>query len=252
MVAFDAAGPSSAGTSFTTGPGTWTHVNGGTGILIGVTIFTGSANTVTACTYGGVTVPLVKFQVSASGGAGGIALYGLAGPACPTGSNTVSVTCSDTNNHNCGSVTLTDADSIGTPVSGPAAGTTGLSLTVPGTTTGGLIVSAACQGGDGTFTATSPNIKRVQHLNSSSSGADNLTIGTDPSTGGGASQAVAWTCAVSDDWGMVAVEVLPPSGPESGPNPAGSGTDLGGGTGTWTSPGSITADDGTSATWTVT
>ena len=96
-VAFDAVGPTSAGTAFTTSPGTWTHVNGGNGIFVGVTIFTGSSNTVTGVTYGGVTVPLVAFIVSGTGGtAGGVALYGLIGPTCPTGSNTVSVSVSCT------------------------------------------------------------------------------------------------------------------------------------------------------------
>jgi hypothetical protein len=42
-----------------------------------------------------------------------------------------------------------------------------------------------------------------------------------------------------------------PSGSTSGPNSPSTGTDLGGGTGTWTSPGNITADDGSAATWAV-
>lgn len=37
----------------------------------------------------------------------------------------------------------------------------------------------------------------------------------------------------------------------SGPNSCTSGTDLGGGTGSWSNPGNITADDGSAATWAV-
>jgi len=209
-VTFDAAGPSSAGTSFTTGPGTWTHVNGGNGILVGVTTFTGSSNVVTGVTYGGVTVPLLGFVAAGTGGAGGIALYGLVGGTCPTGSNTVSVAVSDSSNHNAGSVSVSGAGSLGSPVTNSASATS-VSAVIPSTTAGGLIVSAACQGSGGAFAATSPNVLRWSHLGSSSSGADNGASGTDPSTGGGASQTVTWTIAASDFWGIVAVEVLPPA-----------------------------------------
>jgi hypothetical protein len=44
---------------------------------------------------------------------------------------------------------------------------------------------------------------------------------------------------------------LAPAGTDSGPNSPSTGTDLGGGTGSWTSPGNITADDGSAATWAV-
>jgi hypothetical protein len=129
-VTFDTAGPSSAGTAFTTGPGTWTAVNNGNGIIVGVTTFTGSTNVVTGVTYGGVTVPFLGFVRANNGTAGGVALYGLTGPTCPTGSNTVSVAVSDANNHNAGSVTVTGAGSLGavvtafaaSPASGLAAG----------------------------------------------------------------------------------------------------------------------------------
>ena len=116
-VTFDAAGPAGgAGTAFTTpSPGTWTHVNGGNGILVGVTTFTGSVNTVTGVTYGGTAVPFLGFVASGASTAGGIALYGLTGPTCPVGSNTVSVAFSDApNNHGAGSITVTGAGTLGT------------------------------------------------------------------------------------------------------------------------------------------
>jgi hypothetical protein len=214
-VTFDTAGPSSAGTAFTTGPGTWTAVNNGNGIIVGVTTFTGSTNVVTGVTYGGVTVPFLGFVRANNGTAGGVALYGLTGPTCPTGSNTVSVAVSDANNHNAGSVTVTGAGSLGAVVTAFAASpASGLAAPFASTTAGGLIVSAACQGSGGGFTATSPNVKRLEKLTSSNSGSDNLAMGTDPSTGGAVSP--AWTIGGSDFWGIVAVEVLPPGNPADG------------------------------------
>lgn len=56
----------------------------------------------------------------------------------------------------------------------------------------------------------------------------------------------------SESWGTIlAAFKLAPAGSDSGPNPPTTGTDLGGGTGSWTSPGNITADDGSAATWAV-
>lgn len=53
-------------------------------------------------------------------------------------------------------------------------------------------------------------------------------------------------------WGLTLVAFqLAPSGTDSGPNSPSTGTDLGGGTGSWSSPGNITADDGSAATWAV-
>lgn len=216
-VAFDAVGPSSAGTLFTTSPGTWTHVNGGNGILIGVTTFTGTSNVVTGVTYGGVTIPLLGFVRSANDVVGGVALYGLVGPTCPTGSNTVSVAVSDANNHNVGSVSVSGAGSLGTPVTNFSAGAAaGISASVTGTTSGGLVVSVVCQGSGNAFTATAPNVKQLSIQTTANSGSDNLAMGTDPSTGG--TVAPAWTIVSTDFWGIVAVEVLPPAG---GSSPAG-------------------------------
>ena len=223
MVAFDAVGPAGgAGTAFTATPGTWTHVNGGNGILVGVTCFGGTANTVTGVTYGGVTIPFLGYIASGGAGVGpgGIALYGLTGGTCPTGSNTVSVAFSDaTANHNAGSISVSGAGSLGTPVLGSATGVATVSVSVPGTTTGGLIVSAVCQGSSSAFSATSPNILRFTKLTSPGSGSDNIAGGTDPSTGGGASQTVTWTNVSTDEYGVIAVEVLPAGGAATSPQP---------------------------------
>ena len=214
MVAFDAVGPSSAGTAFTATTGTWTHVNNGNGIFISITIFTGSANTVTAVTYGGVAIPLIKFFNATT--TGGVAFYGLVGATCPTGSNTVSVTKTGTSNANAGSISVSAAGSLGTAVTfGDAAGHATASITVAGTTTGGLIISVAAFGGGsggGVFSATAPNVLAWSHNGNNTTSADNGVGGTDPSTGGGASQTVTWNNTQSDNWSVIAVEVLPAAG----------------------------------------
>jgi hypothetical protein len=217
-VTYDTAGPTSAGIQFTTNPGTWTHVNGGNGVAVGVTTFTGGSNTVTGVTYGGVTVPLLGFIPSNNGTAGGVALYALVGPTCPTGSNTVSVAVSDAPaNHEAGSISVAGAGSLGAVVTAFANGA-GVSGSFPGTTSGGLIISVVCQGSFTALTATSPNINRVQKLGSNGSGSDNIAMGTDPSTGG--TVAPAWACVAADFWGFVGVEVLP-GGAASTPVPHG-------------------------------
>jgi hypothetical protein len=213
-VTFDAVGPSSAGAAFTASPGTWTHVNGGNGILVGVTIFNGSSNTVTGVTYGGVTVPLLGFIAGGSGGAGGVALCGLTGGTCPVGSNTVSVAFSDGgSNHNAGSVSVAGAGSLGTAVTNTGTNTTSVAATVTGTTTGGLIVSAASYGSQNAFVADGNSTISWSRLTSSSSGSDNGVMGTTTDPGGGASRTVTWTTNPTnpDFWGVVAVEVLPPA-----------------------------------------
>jgi hypothetical protein len=208
-VAFDAAGPSSAGTLFTGATGTWTHVNGGNGILVGVTTFTGSSNVVTGVTYGGVTVPFLGFRVSGNDTAGGVALYGLVGGTCPTGSNTVSVSVSDSGSNHCaGSVSVANAGSLGSVVTATSSGSaSSISAAYGSTTSGSLIVSAVCQGSNNGATATAPNVLRVEKLGSTGSGSDNLEMCTDPGTGSAVSPVL--TIPSGDFMGVVAVEVLP-------------------------------------------
>jgi len=205
VVAFDAVGPSSAGVGFTTSPGTWTHVNNGNGIVVGCTVFTGSSDTVTGVTYGGVALTKIGFV---SDTAGGVSFWGLIGPTCPTGSNTVSVAVSDgTNNHNAGSISVSAAGSFGTPVTGQtASNTTSLAVTVNGTVADGLIVSVAAHGNSGTWGFTGGTVQ-WSHNGTSGSGADNGAGGTIASAGG--NQTVTWTNSTSDAWAVVAVEILP-------------------------------------------
>lgn len=214
-VTYDAVGPAGgAGLSSATSPITWTHVNSGNCIVI-YTIFEGNAtNPVTAVTYGGVTIPLVKAQISNTGG--GCVAYGLVGGTVPTGSNTVSVSFS-TDTLITGSVSLGNVLSLGTPVSSNAAtAASSATISVPGTTTGGMIVAGTSYGGGsggGTFTGTNGVTIRWQKTVTNSGPAGNGVEGTVASTGGGASQTVGFSdSAGSDQWAIVAVEALPAAG----------------------------------------
>lgn len=223
MVAVDAVGPAGgAGTAFATLTGTWTHVNNGNGIVVGVTIFTGS-DTTTAVSYGGVALSKIGFSFTGTvTQSGGISFWGRIG-GLPTGSNTVSVTTTDTNNKNAGSISFSAAGSFGTAFlanSGNAA-VTSLAVTVNGTHTGGLIVTAACHGASTTWGLTGGTLQ-FHHDTSSTAASDNIGGGTAVSTGGGANQTITWTNTASDEFGIVAVEVLPASGgsPSQGFPPA--------------------------------
>jgi len=206
-VTFDAVGPAGGGgTAFTASPGTWTHVNGGNGIFVGVTWFTGGSNTTTGVTYGGVTIPLLASIPSDNSNVGGIALYGLVGATVPSGSNTVSVTFSDGgSNHNAGSISVSGATTLGTAVTAFASATS-VSGSFSATTSGNLIVSFICNGNGSTINATAPNVQRLEKLTSPNSGSDNIAGGTDPSAGG--SQTVTWVLATGTDfWGFAGIEV---------------------------------------------
>ena len=207
-VTFDAFGPGTAGVKSSTSPMTWTHFNSGNGIFVGVTDQTGTTDNVTAVTYGGVSLTKLSYKATSNGG---VTFWELHGPTCPTGLNTVSVTFSVSQNHNAGSISVYNADTLGTVFN---AGTTGASptqaVTVNGTTTGGLIVTVAANGGGSTFSISAGGTKRWEQLNGSTTGADNGAGATIPSTGGGANQTVTWTSA-SDEWAVLAVEVLPPT-----------------------------------------
>lgn len=214
---FDSAGPAALWVASTSSPFTWTHANTGNGILIGVVTGNGSSNLVTGVHYGptgtssDTSIPFLGFIASNNGTAGGIALYGLVGSAVPTGSNTVSVTWSGSISPGSmfgGSISVANAGGLGTPVTA-AGSSAAMSVTVSSTTPGGLVVSFGCMGHNGTYTATSPNVLRINSgaNGDNNTGADNIYGGTDPSTGG--SVTPAYTASAADFWGLIAVEVLP-------------------------------------------
>lgn len=218
-VAFDSVGPSSAGTSSSTTPLTWTHTPSGTptAVVIGGTSFSGASNLISAVTYGGASCSLLSF-VSA-GSNGGMAAYIKSSPAA--GAQTVSETFSGAADTIGGSMSFTGSSGNGTAVTATSTGASSLSVSVPSTTTGGMIAAAAAYGGgtgSGTFSGTNSVTVRYALNGGTSSQADNSAGGTVPSTGGGASQSAGFSnTAGVDDWSLVAVELLPPSGSTSGP-----------------------------------
>lgn len=216
-VAFDAVGPSggtgaSSGTPTppSTSPLTWTHVLGSSAnaIIIGVTSGNGGTNLVTGVTVGGQACTLLGYVASGGITAGGIALYYLLNP--PTGSQTVSAAFTGTAAVIGGSVSYTGVGSIGSPVTNIAVSSGSVTASVPSTTTGGMISAAACVGTVTTFAGTNSVTLRWNLTGDSSTAADNACAGDVASTGGGASQTVGFSNAASDDWGIVAVELIPP------------------------------------------
>lgn len=210
----DAIGPAGgAGAQSATSPLTWAHICGGsaTAIVIAATTFTGSSNAVTAVTYGGQTCSLLQFL--AFGSAGGIALYYLASP--PTGSNTASVTFTGAASTIGGSLSALGSSGHGTVFTNTSSGAASLTVGVTGTTTGGLVIVSACYGGasgGGTFSASGDTLD-WQNNHSSTSGADNAAGGHAASAGGGGTSTVGFSnSAGSDQWAMIAVELLPAGG----------------------------------------
>lgn len=249
-VAYDAVGPAGGGgTSSSTSPLTWTHINSGsaTAILIGVTSHTGSSNLVTGVTYGGQTCGLLTFVASGGGSLGGFAMYYLASP--PTGSNTVSVAFTGAALTIGSSISATGSGSKGsnfTANSGTASVSTSVSVT--GTTTGGLIVVGTCCGSPGNPWAGTNSVTLQWSDNvDGNTAADNAAGGTVTSTGGGASQTVGFTITTgSDTFGLIAVELLPVTGTNTGPNYATAVSSM-----IWVNPANAeNAPDGVFATWT--
>jgi hypothetical protein len=102
-----------------------------------------------------------------------------------------------------------------------------------------------------TFTLPAGYTGDAHNVNGSTN--NDIAIGYKDSTGG--TETGTWTLGAGsfgnpDPWGLI-MAAFKLAGTLSGPNSPGTGTDLGGGTGTWTSPGNITADDGSAATWAV-
>lgn len=223
-VTYDAVGPAGGGgANGTATPLEWAHVNSGNCVVVAATSDTGTSNLVTGVTYGGVTLPFLKFVISNNSVYGGIALYGgVSGVAgvgtLPTGSNTVSVAFTGAASTIGGSVSAASAGSLGTPVSNyGAAGN--MSVTVPGTTSGGLVVVAGCEGATGgTWGGSNGVALRWSRNVASDSGADNAGGGTVASAVG--DQTAGLTIDVSDYWGLVAVEVLPVTGTSFTATPA--------------------------------
>jgi hypothetical protein len=210
-VAFDAVGPSSAGTGLNGTSSTWSHTCTGVNRLLTVGVAIGlsdDTNSTVAVTYNGVS--MTSAGLIHSGGAGSasgyVQIFYLLAPA--TGANTVLVshkvsgvaTLADIE---AGSVSFTGVDQV-TPVSGIVTnGNIGASGSVSVTSAvGNMVVDAFCCGsGFGTGTSGQTN-RWLTNFNSSTaagSGAQSTAAGT-------SSVSMSYTFN-SDSWGLVAMNV---------------------------------------------
>jgi hypothetical protein len=210
-VAFDAVGPSSAGTSSLANTAlSWSHTCTGSNLCLIVGVGLG-ANPDTAlsmtATYNGVA--MTSLGVVHSGGSnGGIAqLWRLVAPA--TGAHTVAIAAAGGTPISLegGSVSYTGVNQttpVGTPVT--ASSQTGApSVTVTGTTAGNMVAGVAVNGNN--LTA-SGNTGRWL-VNASTGSAAGNAAGADAAAGG--SVALSWT-ATADWWATIGVELLADTG----------------------------------------
>ena len=260
-VAFDAVGPGATGQTSASSPISWTHTPAGTPtvVLVAVNVAmtgAGTAPNAGTATYGGTPMTsLGQAQSNSVWTYGYIEVFALANPGA--GAKAVSVTPS--------------------PNAGTVTGYVGGSITWTGTGTTAVTAYGAAkltnQGNAGTATATHAGTStdnRVAVFAGDGSGGETVTAGTqrwkqnylvgNTSTGcslgidiasAAGTVTVTWT-QTADYYGAITVELLAAAaGSESGPNYAGTGTDLGGGSGTWANPGyAAGTGTGTFASWT--
>jgi len=215
-VLFDAVGPSSAGAGVLSGNSlSWTHTAGaGCSHVLVACAVGGTPVADPTATYGGVAMTLLGRQNSANSTSGFAALFVLNNP--PAGASTVVLTpASSGKTMNAGSVSVTGGGALGTVFKNFGAVQASSSLAVTGTTSGGLVIDAMASGAVTTYTATgSGQTLRWQKSGDSNSGAGNGCGSTSPSTGGTVTMSYTFT---NDDWGLVAVEVLPAAAPNPAP-----------------------------------
>ena len=192
-VAFDAVGPAgspSAGVNGTTTPLSWTHVLGGSAnaILVAVDNAGSGTNNISSVTIGASNTNIPLIGVSIGNSSQFCSWYGLLNP--PTGSQTVKVNFTGTpSDMLAGSVSFTGAGSFGTlfAANNGASSTSSQTVSVTGTTTGGMVAVTCAFGGQGwsAFTTTgSGGTIRLSDPVSSTFAGDMQAIGTYPSAGG--------------------------------------------------------------------
>jgi hypothetical protein len=215
-VAFDAAGPSSAGTSSATSPLTWTHTPAGTpsAVYAGLAVSNngGAADTAyaTAATYGGTAMTSMGKQSSGftglTGTAGFVEVFRIDAPAAGAQTVTITVTGATFDVITGGSVSVTGSGGESATVTGFAQFVAGATITVPSTTSGNLCLAfMTCGAGGVAFTT---GTKRYEKDAGTNSAAGNTAAGTNPSSAGTTS--LVWTQA-NDFYGAIAFEVQAPS-----------------------------------------
>lgn len=209
-VAFDAVGPSSAGTgsqnAATITP--WTHTSVGTTGLAGVVVVAlGAANTTTnaytiSVTWGGVAMTSLGKVFTNNSTAGYVQMFGIIAP--PTGAQSIAVTASGApTSLNAGSVSFTGAGSFGTATTA-FGNTTTATAAIPGTSTANMITAGVAAGS--TLAASTGVTSRWLNNLVGSTGAGEAAQGTAAGIASG-SASMTWTVSPADFWGIVGVEV---------------------------------------------
>lgn len=211
-VAFDAVGPSAAGTGSGTNSLSWTHTPVGSGVVIvagvGEGHVAGADGTVTV-TCGGVSMTQLGAIPNNNSNGGRTLLFGIANQ---TGAKTIAVTRTGGAAITTlvgGSVSYTGADTanpFGAAVT--AFGSTGAeSVTVPGTTAGNMVAGFTSVGSTSLSGAMTAGTKRWFNDFDTTSAAG---IASQADAAAGGSVALTWA-SNGDWWGAIGVEVKVPS-----------------------------------------
>lgn len=240
-VAFDAVGPSSAGTSTTGTSLSWNHTCSGSNrlLVVGAAIGASDDTGITAtATYNGTSMTSAGLVHSNNSTDGYVQIFYLAAPA--TGANTVAITITG------GSVDI-EAGSIsftGTDQSTPLANTTtnagsGTTASVSITnSSGNMVIDASCCG-SGYTTGTNQTMRWLNSLNSNTA-AGSGAQSTSASTG-----SVTMSYSINDDWwGIIGTSVQ--SAPTTPVVTTDSITNIGGTTATGN--GTVVSDGGSTIT----
>lgn len=225
-VAFDAVGPSSAGT----GNGaastlSWTHTigagvtNGYVLAGVAVTDANDALPSPTTVTCGGTAMTSLGKVHSNNSNVGYIQVFGLATGAS-TGAKTIAVTVAGSvpNGIEGGSISFSGVNQttpVGTPATAFGAGTP-LTAATAGSTSGNLVAGFGTAG-NGITSATAPSTSRyINNSNANNNAAGSAAGATSPATGSAVT--MAWAETSSDWWAEIIVEVLAsgaaaPSGP---------------------------------------
>lgn len=215
-VAFDAVGPSSAGTSASFANAlSWSHTCSGSNriLIVGITVgyFFSNSNTDTVTvTYNSVAMTSLGRVKSANQNNGYVEMFALFAPA--TGANTVAVSVSSIATPTTivgGSVSFTGASQSNPTTIATSYGTSGASVSSisagVATASTGMVVDAVCTG---TSVTSSTQTNRWLDNAASNSGAGNGAMSTAAGTG----STVTMGYSVSSDWSAIIAAFIPQAG----------------------------------------
>lgn len=205
-VAFDAVGPSSAGTSSHDLTSlSWSHTCTGSDRLltVAVALNPGAGAATMTATYNGVSMTSLGTVAANNQTSGFVQVWQLVAPA--TGANTVAIASSGPTPQSLvgGSVSFTGVDQVtpcGTSATAFGSGTAP-SVAVTGTTSGNMVVDAVCTGAGITSSGQTSRWSRTDNTFAAAGNAAQSTAAA------GGSVTMSYT--VTDDWwGVIGVEVL--------------------------------------------